>query len=314
MPRTLIHLDTDIGGDTDDLCALALVLAWPGAELLALTTVSDDGGRRAGYARYALGLAGRAGVPVAAGADVSLGCYSPTPGFPQSEDAYWPEPVPPAPGSHETALDLLEESIKRGAVVAAIGPFTNLALLEKRRPGILCDARLCLMGGHFLASREGFPRWDFRDDWNIQVDAASALYVFERSSPTLIPLSATAETWLTRSQLPALRRAPSPLARLIARQAEAFASDERLAERYVPTCAGVPEDFINFQHDPLACAVALGWDEGAEVRELPIKLEVVDRFLRQRVEEGGRMTRVLTKVDGARFSEFWLDAVTGATG
>ena len=79
MPRTLIHLDTDIGGDTDDLCALALVLAWPGAEPLAVTTVSDDGGRRAGYARYAHGLAGRAGVPVAAGADISLGCYSPTP-------------------------------------------------------------------------------------------------------------------------------------------------------------------------------------------------------------------------------------------
>ncbi|MCA1619173.1 MAG: nucleoside hydrolase [Acidobacteria bacterium] len=314
MPRTIIHLDTDIGGDTDDLCALALVLAWPGAELLAVTTVSDDGGRRAGYARYALGLAGRAGVPVAAGADVSLGCYSPVPGFPKSEDAYWPEPVSPAPGSHETALDLLERSIERGAVVAAIGPFTNLALLERRRPGILRDARLCLMGGHFLASREGFPRWDFRDDWNIQVDAASALYVFERSSPTLVPLSATAETMLTRSQLPALRRAPSPLARLVARQAEAFASDEGLAERYVPTYAGVPEDFINFQHDPLACAVALGWDEGAEVCELPVKLEVIDRFLRQRVEEGGRMTRVLTKVDGARFGEFWLDAVTGAAG
>ena len=48
-----IHIDTDIGGDIDDLCALAMVLAWPGAELAGVTTNSDDGGRRAGDARYA---------------------------------------------------------------------------------------------------------------------------------------------------------------------------------------------------------------------------------------------------------------------
>ncbi|HEX8283062.1 MAG TPA: nucleoside hydrolase [Pyrinomonadaceae bacterium] len=314
MPRTLIHLDTDIGGDIDDLCALALVLAWPGAELVALTTVSDDGGRRAGYARHALALAGRSDVPVAAGADISLGCYQPTPGFPAREDDYWPEPVPPAPGPHDAALDLLERSIARGAVVAAVGPFTNLALLERRAPGRLRDARLCLMGGHFITPREGFPQWDYREDWNVQVDHASALHVFEHSSPTLVPLAATAETWLTSSQLPALRRAPSPLARLIARQAEAFASDERLAERYAPTCPALPPDFINFQHDPLACAVAFGWDEGVEVTELPLKYEAGGGFLRQRIEEGGRATKVVTKADGARFGEFWLDAVTGVAG
>ena len=49
-----LHLDTDLGGDIDDLCALAMVLNWPGVELLAVTTNSDDQGRRAGYARYAL--------------------------------------------------------------------------------------------------------------------------------------------------------------------------------------------------------------------------------------------------------------------
>jgi purine nucleosidase len=306
-----IHLDTDIGGDTDDLCALALVLAWPGAELTAVTTVSDDGGRRAGYARYALSLAGRSDVPVAAGADISLGCYRPTPGFPEGEEAYWPDPVAPAPTPHEEALDLLEQSIGRGALVVAIGPYTNLALLERRTPGILRDARLWLMGGHVLAPAEGFPRWDYRDDWNVQVDYASSLYVFERSSPTLVPLSVTFETWLRRAHLPALWRAESPLARLVARQAEAFAAGEWNKAEEGRTCAGLPEDIINFQHDPLACAVALGWDEGVEFGELPLKFEVADGFLRQRVEEGGKLTRVLTKADGARFSEFWVEAVTG---
>lgn len=30
---TKIHIDTDIGGDIDDLCALAMVLAWPDVEI-----------------------------------------------------------------------------------------------------------------------------------------------------------------------------------------------------------------------------------------------------------------------------------------
>ena len=46
-----LHLDTDLGGDIDDMCALAMVLNWPDVELLAVTTVADDQGRRAGYAR-----------------------------------------------------------------------------------------------------------------------------------------------------------------------------------------------------------------------------------------------------------------------
>jgi inosine-uridine nucleoside N-ribohydrolase len=28
-----LHLDTDIGGDMDDLCALAMLLRWPGLEI-----------------------------------------------------------------------------------------------------------------------------------------------------------------------------------------------------------------------------------------------------------------------------------------
>jgi len=86
-----LHLDTDLGGDIDDLCALAMVLNWPDVELLAVTTNSDDRGRRAGYTRYALGLAGRADVAVAAGADAALGCYRVWPGLPD-ESVYWPAP------------------------------------------------------------------------------------------------------------------------------------------------------------------------------------------------------------------------------
>ncbi|MCI0553911.1 MAG: nucleoside hydrolase, partial [Anaerolineae bacterium] len=70
-----IHLDTDLGGDIDDLCALAMLLRWNDVELTGITTVAEASGRRAGYARRVLELEGRSKVPVAAGADVSQGFY-----------------------------------------------------------------------------------------------------------------------------------------------------------------------------------------------------------------------------------------------
>ena len=275
--KSLLHLDTDLGGDIDDLCALA--------------------------------LAGRAEVPVAAGADAAQGHYRSWPGLPD-EATYWPEPIPPAPAPLDEALSLLQRSVEQGATIAAIGPFTNLALLEKRSPGILRRARLVLMGGYVFPPRAGFPAWGSDMDYNVQVDVESTHYVMQHSDPVLVPLSVTVETWLRRAYLSALSRS-GPLARLIARQAEAFARDEAIEARYGRTCPGLPDDTLNFQHDPLACAIALGWQNGVEIDEIPLKSEIEDGWLRQRVDPGGTPTRVVTRVDGGKFSEFWLSSVAG---
>jgi purine nucleosidase len=305
-----LHIDTDIGGDIDDLCALALALKWPGAEVVGITTVAEHAGRRAGYARYALELAGRADVPVAAGADASEGLYREFPLLPKREDAYWPGGVESYATPLEDALDLLERSIAQGAVICAIGPYTNLALLERRTPGVLGEARVCLMGGFVHAPREGFPRWDYRRDYNVQVDAESARVVFNAlESPTLVTLAVTAETALRASQLNALKGSDA-LARLVATQAEVYSESEHGRSHFGSEYAGLPEDFINFQHDPLACAVALGWDEGVEVEELPLNSSIEDGWLVQRVEEGGRPAKVVTRVDGQAFDDLWLRTMT----
>lgn len=303
-----IHLDTDIGGDTDDLCALAMVLGWPDAEVLAVTTVGDSGGRRAGYARYALDLAGRADVPVYAGADVALGCYRVELGLPP-EERYWPETVPPLPGAATDALDALDASIEAGATIVTIGPLTNLALLERRSPGILRTARLVIMGGWVFPMRVGYPAWANDYDFNVQVDADSSLLVLQSSQSTLVPVAVTVETALREVDLPALRRG-GPLARLLARQAEAFAADEQMAKRFGRTHAGLPDDLINFQHDALACAVALGWD-GAAVREVPLTFSLEGGDVQERIDPAGTPTRVVTSVDGERFQRDWLSMVVG---
>ncbi len=302
-----VHLDTDLGGDTDDLCALALLLCWPDVEISGITTVIEDGGRRAGYVRYALALAGRSEIPVAAGADASCGRFRYPAGLP-AEDAYWPQPVAPAPGPPADALTLLQRSIESGARVVAIGPYTNLALLDEAQPGLLGRADLYLMGGYLHPMPAGFPQWDNTMDFNVQFDVTSARHIFERYSPTLIPIEVTAQTALRRAYLPALRAA-GPLGRLLARQAEAIAAEEKHEEIYGRTCAGLPDDMLNFQHDALACAVALGW-EGVTVERTGVRTEVRDGWLYEQVDAAGRAMDVVTAVDGPRFDEFWLNLVT----
>jgi purine nucleosidase len=302
-----VHLDTDLAGDIDDLCALALLLRWPDVELTGLTTVADGGGHRAGYARYVLRLAGRDDVPVAAGADAALPVYREYPGLPD-HDAYWPEPVPSAPGPLEAALDLLERSLDAGALIIAIGPFTNLRLLEERRPGRLAQARLVMMGGYVFPVRAGFPAWGNTMDYNMQADVESARLVLERATPTLVPLSVTVETYLRRAHLPRLRAA-GPLGALIAHQAEAFAREYNNEATYGATCAGLPDDLINWQHDSLAAAVGLGYRDGVEVRSLPLAVSVEDGWLVERLDPRGRRYPIVTRVDGARFSEWWAGMI-----
>jgi purine nucleosidase len=305
-----VHLDTDIGGDIDDLCALALLLRWPDAELVALTTVQDEGGRRAGSARYALALDGRDDVPVAAGSDVASGRFRELPTYPD-ERAYWPQPIAPAPGPLAAALDLLQSSIESGATIVGIGPFTNLALLEERTPGILADARIVLMGGYVRPIRPGYPNWPYTYDYNVQQDIAAARPVIERGGkPVIVPMTITMETAFRAAYLPGLRRA-GPLGALLARQGEAHDAEYQTAARYGATCSGLPDDILNFQHDPLAVAVALGWD-GVTIERLPLLLHEQDGYLREEERPGGRPTDVVTAVEGERFNEFWYRTIVGA--
>jgi inosine-uridine nucleoside N-ribohydrolase len=146
-------------------------------------------------------------------------------------------------------------------------------------------------------------------DYNVQADVQSALYVLQRSSPTLVPIAVTAETSFRRSYLDNLNRS-GPLASLIARQAEAFAEDENIQARYGKTCEAVADDTINFQHDPLTCAIALGWKQGVRIQELPIKSQVEDGWLRQSVDDRGQPMKIVTHVNGPAFNEFWLGTVT----
>jgi purine nucleosidase len=305
-----IHLDTDFGGDIDDLCALAMLLRWSDdIQLTGITTVAEINGRRAGQVKYVLGLEDRNDVPVAAGADVSEGFYPYELGLPD-EKRYWAKSIAPLRTASDEAVELLKKSVEEGGTIIGIGALSNFYLLENKYPGILRDARLFLMGGFVFPPREGYPQWKDEDDFNLQIDARSALCVIENCNPTFIPLSVTTETALRKKHLELLKRAGA-LGQLIARQAEAFAEDEKIGEKFGQTCDKLPNDIINFQHDPLACAIALGWKDGVEISQIPLKTELRSGLLDRKIDADGKPTKIVTNIDGERFSQFWIDTIAG---
>jgi inosine-uridine nucleoside N-ribohydrolase len=300
-----VHLDTDLGGDPDDVCALAMLLGWPDVELVGITTTIDRGGRRAGYLTHCLSLAGRDDIPVAAGAEVSLTTRrvaDPVTG----DERYWPATLARRPSPPGAALDLLAHSIETGATIVAVGPFTNLALLEVTRPGNLARVPVVAMGGWTHPPADGLPPWGPEKDWNVQWDTRAAQILAATAQLTLVTLPATLKAHLRATDLPRLR-ASGPLGELLARQSEAHAQDTGMAE-LGRTHAGLPHDLLNFHYDPATCAVALGWP-GAVVEELRVRPVLDGKVLRFQPDLQGRLTRVVMDLDGPSFTDTWLSAV-----
>ena len=300
-----IHLDTDLGGDPDDACALAMLLGWPGVELVGITTTIDPGGRRAGYVAHCLDLAGRAGIPLAAGAGVSLTTLR----LAAPSERYWPSTLESRPSPAGAALDLLSHSIEEGATIVGIGPYTNLALIEVARPGSLSRAPVVVMGGWTQAPSDGLPAWGPEMDWNVQWDTRAAEIVAAAGQLTLVTLPVTLKAHLRAADIPRLR-ASGRLGELLADLSEAWAQDSGMGN-LGRAHAALPDDLLNFHYDPAACAVALGWS-GAAVEEMRLQSVLDGEVLRFESHPQGRLTRVVVDLDGESFTERWFSAVEGA--
>lgn len=301
-----IHLDTDIGGDTDDLCALAMLLGSPEVDLVGITTCADAEGRRKSFALHALRLAGRTGIPVATGARGFLGGVDHFPGV--QDTRYWPDLQEFEPGPVCEALELMEANAAAGATVVAIGPFTNLAMLESLRPGAFANSPVVVMGGYLGKPAAGYPQWPAAYDYNIQSDRVAARIVFEKLDPLITSLNVTIGTSLRGRDLPSLQSG-GELARLMAVQAELHAADHKMPAVAAENPGLVP-DILNFQYDSLACAAAIGLDclsVGVERRSVEARGENLVLAL----VPAGPERRFVTGFDAERFSREWLSRVVG---
>lgn len=304
-----IHLDTDLGGDTDDACALAMLLGWPDVEITGITTTCDRGGIRAAYVSYLLELAGQSGIPVATGAGTTVTSLAVA--DPILNDArHWPTTLKRTPSPPGAALDLLTQSIERGATIVGIGAYTNLAVLEIVRAGSLGRVPVVLMGGWITPPVEGLPQWGPEMDWNVQWDTRAAEIVFAGATDlTIATLPATMHSHLRSADLPRLRDS-GPLGTLLASQGEAHGSEFNMHAMGRANSA-LPDDLLNFQYDSVACAVAVDWP-GAVMEVMTLSAMMHGDILRLKPNPNGRPARMLVDLDAGAFREVWLTAIEAA--
>lgn len=243
-----------IDGDPgiDDAVAILLALGSPEVDLRLVTTVFGNAGvsRTTENALRVLHLAGRADVPVAAGAGRPLVAR------PRPADAVAhgpgglggvelpPSPAPPDPRPAAVAIaDVLRESAA-AVTVAATGPLTNLALLLGTFPDLAARiGRLVVMGGS--AARGGSAT--AVAETNVFADPEAAAAVLGAGLPTtLVGLDVTVPTVLSPADLARLS-ATGPLGRWTA----------ALLERHLPhsRAAHAAEGVV--VHDALAVAEAV---------------------------------------------------------
>jgi inosine-uridine nucleoside N-ribohydrolase len=200
---TPIVLDCDPGHD--DAIALLLALASPELEVRGVTTVAGNQTleKTTANALRVLELAGRTDVPVAAGADRPL-VRDPRVAAEVHGDTGLDGADLPAPTTRPveaSAVELLAELVP-GAVLVAVGPLTNVALLLATHPEARPE-RVVIMGGA-IAEGNVTPAAEF----NIWADPEAARRVFASGlDVTMIGLDVTHRALVTDADAERLRGA-----------------------------------------------------------------------------------------------------------
>ena len=190
---TPVLLDCDPGHD--DAIAMLLALGSDELDVRGITTVAGNQTleKTTANAIRVLELAGRAEIPVAAGAGRPL-VREPRVAAEVHGETGLDGPDLPPPGaepSPQHAVDFLAERIE-GATLVATGPLTNVALLLARHPEAVPE-RIVLMGGA-IAEGNVTPAAEF----NIWADPEAAHRVFTSGlDVTMVGLDVTHKALVT---------------------------------------------------------------------------------------------------------------------
>ena len=300
MPLPLI-IDTDPG--QDDAVAILLALASPEFDVLGITAVAGNVplALTARNARKICELAGRPDVKVFAGADRPLLRPLVTAehvhGRSGLDGPDLPEPTMPLQSTH--AVDYLVDTLMRhpaGSItIAALGPFTNIAMALIREPSIAPRiGRIVAMGGGFFEGGNVTPAAEF----NIFVDPQAAKLVFDAGIPvTLIPLDCTHQALTSRARVDVFRAMANRTGPAVAQLLDFF---ERFDEQKYGTDGGP-------LHDPCVMAWLLepGMFQGREVNvavetssELTMGMTVIDWW---RTSGRSANATVIRSLDADRF-------------
>jgi inosine-uridine nucleoside N-ribohydrolase len=262
-----IILDVDMG--VDDALAIMLALQSPEVELLGISTVFGNVplNQATRNALQVLELMGRDEIPVYVGAGEplvrKLVYAAAVHGESGLGDAVLPDPEMLPAGN---ALDFLIEGIQARpseVIVVATGPLTNLALVEKKQPGILDQARRVLvMGGALAEAGNITPVSEFN---SFADPHAFHQLIKAETNMSLIPLDVTHQLGLAAETIAArLARRDDAVARFIRESTRTVIAFEQEHYNY----AGV------HLHDP--AAVAMGIDSSLfEMETLVLDVETM---------------------------------------
>jgi purine nucleosidase len=204
-----VLFDTDLG--VDDALAIAMALNAPELDVIGLTVVSGNVSVEQGTrsALQLLELLGRDDVPVYVGAEKPL--------FIDRVDAvqvhgstglgYAELPEPSTLPVGRAVDHIIREIQKRPGelIIVAIGPLTNLALAERKSPGILNRARrVVAMGGALWCGGNITDK----SEYNIYADPHALSELLQaQTNLTLIPLDVTEQLTLTEGEIGAACKA-----------------------------------------------------------------------------------------------------------
>lgn len=174
MEKYKILIDTDLGDDVDDAAALMLALNCPDLEILGITTVYKDTGKRRKMVEDLLRHWGRTEIPVHAGRGRAL---LETPGGAVEEPLQYAllnGSRDDAEQCSETAVDFILDTVRREPelLILEMGCMTNLALAFLREPERMKKVRIIAMGGAFFNTAP---------EWNIVCDPEAASVVVEQA-------------------------------------------------------------------------------------------------------------------------------------
>lgn len=301
------HLDTDFGGDPDDLAALLMLLGMPEVRLTGITTVLDDTGHRAGAVSRVLAALDRGDIPLCAGARSGL-TKSEKPGI---REDFWPD-APALPASEPgQSIATIERSMWMQSVLALIGPYTNAAMFERVRAGLFLKRRVVHIGGFIDAPVKGFPRWTAADDFNVQFDPRAVQELYSSFADiTMVPMPVAMNAWITTEDVDRIARS-GPLGEQLADQLRIWGSEQNWDEIGRDHSA-FPDDLAGIMWDPLTALVAAGWD-GVSVKRMQLTPTFEDGLIRfEANEETGRPVDVVTSFDGDAFRDIFLSALERA--
>jgi len=323
MPQHAEPLIIDVDTGIDDAFALLYACAHRQAQILGVSTVVGNVSLAAATrnTRAVLALAGRADIPVWAGAATAISIAvrdaSDIHGRTGLGHAILPEPEEPADALELHAVDSIIRAARSHSgrlILVAVGPLTNIALAVMREPELpRLVKRFVIMGGAFSEPGNVTPSAEF----NIWHDPEAARIVFRAfggvgATPVIaVGLDVTRKTIIDESDVKALgsRIAGKPHGAKLAR----FLEDA--SRFYFERMEKMLGKRIFTMHDPLAVAVALD-PTLIETRRAAVDVETVGRLTTGATVadwrgQWGRLanTEVAVAVDADRFRALFFEAM-----